>query len=129
MQTLHTEAVTNPPPYERVRLKKRPSVKDLDARCKTIAFLLLALATTLCQGLSASTTSGSSGKPASPGQLTVTPSSITFGSVPVGTTQTQSATLTNSGRSDLTISQAIVNGSGFAINGLTMPLTLAAGQR
>jgi hypothetical protein len=103
-------------------------VKDLDARCKRIAFLLLALATTLCQGLSASTTSGSSGKPTNPGQLTVTPSSITFGSVPVGTTQTQSATLTNSGGTNLTISQAIVNGSGFAISGLTMPLTLPAGQ-
>jgi len=102
-------------------------VKDLGARCKTIVFLLLALATTPgCQGLNASTTS--SGKPASPGQLLVTPTSITFGNVPVGTTQTQPATLTNSGGSDLTISQAIVNGSGFAISGLTMPLTLVAGQ-
>jgi Abnormal spindle-like microcephaly-assoc'd, ASPM-SPD-2-Hydin len=58
----------------------------------------------------------------------VTPSSITFGSVPVGTSQTQSATLTNSGGSNLTISQAIVNGSGFALSGLTLPLTLVAGQ-
>ena len=104
-------------------------MKDLGARCKTIAFLLLALATTPgCQSLSASTTSNPFAKPASPGQLKVTPSSITFGSVPVGTTQIQSATLTNSGGSDLTISQAIVNRSGFALSGLTMPLTLVAGQ-
>ncbi|HEV2730535.1 MAG TPA: choice-of-anchor D domain-containing protein [Terriglobales bacterium] len=103
-------------------------MKDLDARCKTIA-LLLALAAILgCQSLSAASTFNASGKPASAGQLTVTPSSITFGGVPVGTTQTQSATLTNSGGSDLTISQATVNGSGFAISGLTMPLTLVAGQ-
>jgi hypothetical protein len=77
---------------------------------------------------SASTTFTTSGNAVNQGQLTVTPPSITFGNVPVGTTQTQPATLTNSGGSGLTISQAIVNGSGFAISGLTMPLTLAAGQ-
>ena len=77
---------------------------------------------------SASTTFTASGNAVNPGQLTVTPSSITFGSVPVGTTQTQSATLANSGGSSLTISQATVNGSGFTLSGLTMPLTLAAGQ-
>jgi len=103
-------------------------VKDLDARCKTID-LLLALAVTLgCQSLSAPSTFSASGKPASAGQLIVTPSSITFGGVPVGTTQTQSATLTNSGGSDLTISQATVNGTGFTVSGLAMPLTLAPGQ-
>jgi HYDIN/CFA65/VesB family protein/centrosomal CEP192-like protein/ASPM-SPD-2-Hydin domain-containing protein len=77
---------------------------------------------------SASTTFTASGNAANPGQLTVTPSSITFGSVPVGTTQTQSATLANPGGSSLTISQATVNGNGFTLSGLTMPLTLAAGQ-
>ena len=103
-------------------------MKDLDARCKTIV-LLLALAVTLgCQSLSAASTFSASGKPASAGQLIVTPSSITFGGVPVGTTQTQSATLTNSGGSDLTISQATVNGTGFTVSGLAMPLTLAPGQ-
>jgi len=77
---------------------------------------------------SASTTFTASGNAVNPGQLTVTPSSITFGSVPVGTTQTQSATLANSGGSSLTISQATVNGNGFTLSGLTMPLTLGAGQ-
>src|SRR5206468_2303151 len=77
---------------------------------------------------SASTTFTASGNAVNPGQLTVTPSSITFGSVPVGTTQTQSATLANSGGSSLTISQATVNGNGFTLSGLTMPLTLAPGQ-
>src|SRR5438552_3871463 len=77
---------------------------------------------------SASTTFTTSGNAVNPGQLTVTPSSITFGSVPVGTTRTQSATLANSGGSSLTISQATVNGNGFTLSGLTMPLTLGAGQ-
>src|SRR5437667_382083 len=77
---------------------------------------------------SASTTFTASGNAVNPGQLTVTPSSITFGSVPVGTTQTQSATLANSGGSSLPISHATVNGNGFTLSGLTMPLTLAPGQ-
>jgi hypothetical protein len=77
---------------------------------------------------SATTTFTASGNSVNPGQLTVTPSSITFGSVPVGTTQTQSATLANSGGSSLTVSQATVNGNGFTLSGLAMPLTLAPGQ-
>jgi hypothetical protein len=77
---------------------------------------------------SASTTFTASGAAVNPGQLTVTPSSITFGSVPVGTTQTQSTTLANSGGSSVTVSQATVNGNGFTLSGLAMPLTLAPGQ-
>jgi hypothetical protein len=59
-------------------------------------------------------------------QLTVKPSSISFGSVPVGSSATQSLVLGNSGGSNLTVSQAAMTGSGFSLSGL--PLTLAAGQ-
>jgi HYDIN/CFA65/VesB family protein/ASPM-SPD-2-Hydin domain-containing protein/centrosomal CEP192-like protein len=78
--------------------------------------------------IASASTFTASGAAVNPGQLTVTPSSITFGSVPVGTTQTQSATLANSGGSSLTVSQATVNGNGFTLSGLAMPLTLAPGQ-
>ncbi len=63
-----------------------------------------------------------------PGALISTPSSLGFGSVQVGNGQTLSAALTNSGGSSVTVSQASVSGSGFAISGLNLPLTLAAGQ-
>jgi len=63
-----------------------------------------------------------------PGQITVNPASVSFGSVPVGSSQTQSASLTNSGGSDVTVSQATVNATGFTLNGLPLPLTLSAGQ-
>lgn len=88
--------------------------------------ILLALGTMLgCQGLSV-------GKPASQtpasGQITAAPASVSFGNVQVGTSPVQSNTLTNTGGSSLTITQAAVTGTGFATSGLNLPLTLAAGQ-
>ncbi|HYW39439.1 MAG TPA: choice-of-anchor D domain-containing protein, partial [Terriglobales bacterium] len=63
-----------------------------------------------------------------PGQLAANPSSSNFANVPVGSSQMQSATLTNSGVSSLTVSQATLTGPSFALSGLTLPLTLGAGQ-
>ena len=63
------------------------------------------------------------------GQLAVSPTSLALGSVKIGTSQTQSATLINSGSSNLTVHQATVTGKGFRMSGLSFPLTLAAGQR
>src|SRR6185503_16047548 len=63
------------------------------------------------------------------GQLAVLPTSLALGSVKIGTSQTQSATLINSGCSNLTVHQATVTGKDFRMSGLTFPLTLAAGQR
>ena len=63
------------------------------------------------------------------GQLAVSPSSLALGNVKIGASQTQSATLINSGSSDLTIRQATVTGRGFKMSGVTFPVTLAAGQR
>jgi Abnormal spindle-like microcephaly-assoc'd, ASPM-SPD-2-Hydin len=63
-----------------------------------------------------------------PGQLTANPTSLGFGSVPVGNSQTMTETLTNSGGSSLTISAVTASGSGFSVSGLALPLTLNAGQ-
>jgi Abnormal spindle-like microcephaly-assoc'd, ASPM-SPD-2-Hydin len=73
---------------------------------------------------STSTSFTVSGSSTTPGQLTVSPSSISFGSVMVGQTQRQSATVSNTGGSDITITQASVSGSGFSLSGLALPLTL-----
>jgi hypothetical protein len=62
------------------------------------------------------------------GSLAVSPSSMGFGSVSIGSSRTASETLTNSGGSSLTISQATAAGSGFSLSGLTLPLTLLPGQ-
>jgi len=63
-----------------------------------------------------------------PGVLTVAPASIGFGSIQVGSSQKQYASLTNSGGSSVTVTQATTTGTGFSVTGLTLPWTLAAGQ-
>src|SRR5207253_644280 len=60
--------------------------------------------------------------------LSVSPTSLAFGTVNVGSNSKQTVTLTNSGTASLIISQATVSGTGYSISGLTLPLTLAAGQ-
>jgi hypothetical protein len=61
------------------------------------------------------------------GQLTANPAGLAFGSVQVGGNLTLSDSLTNTGGSSVTISQATVAGAGFGISGLNVPLTLNPG--
>jgi hypothetical protein len=62
------------------------------------------------------------------GKLSPSPSPVVFGNTNVGSNQTSTVTLTNSGGSDLTISQATMSGAGFAMSNLALPLTLQAGK-
>ena len=61
-------------------------------------------------------------------QLTVSPATLSFGSVTVGNTDTKTATITAAGGS-VTVSAASLGSSQFSISGITLPLTLSAGQR
>jgi hypothetical protein len=78
-----------------------------------------------CQGVS---TGNSSTQPPPVGQLSAAPTSISFGNVQTGTKQSQSVSLKNTGQASLTLAQAAVVGAGFSTNGLSVPLTLGAGQ-
>jgi hypothetical protein len=61
--------------------------------------------------------------------LTVSPQSVSFGNVPVGTSGSQTVALLNSGTDPVNVSQATMAGSsGFAMNGLALPMTLGPGQ-
>jgi hypothetical protein len=60
--------------------------------------------------------------------ISFTPSSANFGSVTVGSTNSQTIQLSNTGNGVLTITQASVTGSGFSTAGLTLPLSLNPGQ-
>jgi hypothetical protein len=62
------------------------------------------------------------------GILDADPSSVSFGSVPPGKSETLPETLTNSGSSSLTVSQVRPTGAAFKVSGLSLPLTLAPGQ-
>lgn len=63
------------------------------------------------------------------GQLSATPSSVSFGTVSVGKTSSQTIQLTNTGTGSLTISSASTTGPGFSFNGLALPTTLGVSQR
>ena len=69
-----------------------------------------------------------SGTGVKPATISATPSSVSFGTVATGTTNSQTVQLKNTGGSSLTISSAAVSGTGFKISGITVPLTLAASQ-
>jgi Abnormal spindle-like microcephaly-assoc'd, ASPM-SPD-2-Hydin len=62
------------------------------------------------------------------GRIRLTPSQISFGNVSVGKTQTQSATLSNTGKTPVQITRASISGEGFTLTGLSLPMTLQAGQ-
>lgn len=68
-----------------------------------------------------------SGASSTAGQLAVSPSSLAFGNVNVGSTSTLASTITASG-SSVTVSSASSSNSQFAVSGVTLPITLAAGQ-
>ena len=60
--------------------------------------------------------------------LTANLSSLSFASVQVGDSRTLSEALTNTGRADITISQAAISGAGFRMSGFNPPTTLTPGQ-
>lgn len=62
-----------------------------------------------------------------PGGLAVSPASMSFGSLAVGTTKSATGTLTASG-SSIVISSAGTNSAEYTMSGITLPLTLAAGK-
>jgi hypothetical protein len=64
----------------------------------------------------------------SPGVLTANLSSLSFASVQVGDSRTLSETLTNTGRTDVTISQDVVSGTGFRVSDFSPPVSLTPGQ-
>jgi Abnormal spindle-like microcephaly-assoc'd, ASPM-SPD-2-Hydin len=91
--------------------------------------VVLAMATMVgCQGLSTSKPASQGTQTDPVGALTASPTAITFGNVQTGTNQSQTDVLTNTGGSNLNITQATVTGTGFSTTGLNVPLALAAGQ-
>jgi hypothetical protein len=81
----------------------------------------------LIVSLTASGDGVTQGQGGSPGQLTPTPSPVAFGTIQVGSHQTTTVTLANSGGMDLTINQATLSGAGFSLGNLALPITVSAG--
>jgi hypothetical protein len=61
--------------------------------------------------------------------LGISPTSLSFGNITTGTSSTvQPVTVTNTGNSNVTISQITVNGAGFLLSGGSTPVTLSPAQ-
>src|SRR3984885_3112398 len=61
-------------------------------------------------------------------ELTATPSSIAFGSVAVGSEETQTIKLANTGSAAVAVSKVASSGTGVSVSGITAPMTLNGGQ-
>jgi Abnormal spindle-like microcephaly-assoc'd, ASPM-SPD-2-Hydin len=61
------------------------------------------------------------------GHLAVSPATMNFGNVAVGSSTSQTGTLTASS-SSVAVSSAAWNGQGYSVSGITFPVTVPAGQ-
>jgi Abnormal spindle-like microcephaly-assoc'd, ASPM-SPD-2-Hydin len=59
--------------------------------------------------------------------LSVVPSSVSFGNVTVGVTNSQTMTIQNPGTASLTVTQASLSGASYSMSGLALPLSVAPG--
>ena len=89
---------------------------------KVIPVVLLPLLFAGCQGLAGNPSPGDSGSVKS------SPTTLAFGNAQVGSHASLSETVTNTGGSTVTISQAKVSNAAFSISGLALPASVAAGQ-
>ena len=72
--------------------------------------------------------SGTGTTTASTSILSVSPSSIAFGTISVGSEVTKTVQLASTGTGSVTISGMTFSGSGISVTGLALPTTLAAGK-
>jgi hypothetical protein len=71
---------------------------------------------------------GGYGRTAAAPQLTVNPTAVSFGNVPLNVASTQPVTLTSTGTAPVTISAAAANGAPFSVSGVNLPVTLNPNQ-
>ena len=63
------------------------------------------------------------------GSLSINPASLSFGNVTTGTSSTpQNVTITNTGNSNVSISQITVSGAGYSMTGGSAPVTVSPTQ-
>ena len=89
---------------------------------KVIPVVLLLLLFAGCQGLAGNPGGGNNGS------VTSSPTALAFGNVQVGSNASLSETVTNTGGSTVTISQANISNAAYSISGLTLPAGVAAGK-
>lgn len=60
--------------------------------------------------------------------MSLTPGSVSFGNINVGSKASQTVQLANTGNSSITVTQVAASGAGVSVSGASVPLTLASSQ-
>jgi Abnormal spindle-like microcephaly-assoc'd, ASPM-SPD-2-Hydin len=93
--------------------------------------LLACLVLTGCAGVSSGSQNSNSNPNQNPkptaGQLSVTPTTMNFGSVALGSSANLTGTLT-AGTADVNVTSAAWSGQGYSVSGITFPVTVAAAK-
>jgi hypothetical protein len=95
---------------------------------RSYLFGLVLLTTALFAGCSLAPAPKTAAATNPSGQLTVTPATVTFGSVAVGGSASKKGSLTASDAAAVTISTVDSSGEGYSLSGITFPVTVPAGQ-
>src|SRR5579875_1026586 len=93
-----------------------------------IATIAAAMGLSSCAGYTTNAAGTTSQNGASAGILSASTSTLNFGNVPVGTSATQSLTLTDTGTAPVSIAGVTVSGTGFRVVGGNFTGTIGAGQ-
>jgi len=109
-------------PHMQSATRKARSQRFAGAAGVILTFAGLALLTG-CQGVS----SGHNDTQVSPGQLSISPSTVNIGTVATGSSGSGSGLLTASG-ANITVTAASISNSAFSVGGLSLPVTITAGQ-
>lgn len=113
-------------------LRKMAAVPDAEQRLKCLRArsALVVAVILLASGLSGcALTSANNAPNPQPGTGNLSaPSSLGFGNVAVGSTANQTIALNNSGSAAVNVTQATFSNSSFSAPGLTLPMTVGAGQ-
>src|SRR5579875_1326271 len=93
-----------------------------------IATIAAAMGLSSCAGYTTNAAGTTSQNGVSAGILSAGTSTLNFGNVPVGTSATQSLTLTDTGTAPVSIAGVTVSGTGFSVVGGNFTGTIGAGQ-
>ena len=102
-----------------------PFRRSLGSALATIAVILTAITLSNCAGY---TSASSTGPTTGAGVLAASATTVSFGSVAVGSSAQQTVSVTNTGSASVDVSQATISGSGFSVMSGTGAATLAVGQ-
>lgn len=105
-----------------------PLPRALTQSLLTSALMVLVLVSTLNASSADQTTRKSNSYSQKTERLIFTPANLGFGSINGGEQKVQTVSMTNAGDSEITLVQAIGQGTDFTLSGLDFPLSLASGE-